>query len=145
MMRILLLIGIIAFFCPLHAQTPAPAGSPSLEQRVADLEAYVNNAARGADAVNAQVGSNVAGPGPGHHHEAGAGLLHRGENRQPAHAGAEHGHDVALLRGRQRHAPTDARAERVCGNFTKCVSSSTPFDLAMVLPISSAAASIAAP
>ncbi|PYL09938.1 MAG: ammonia channel protein [Verrucomicrobia bacterium] len=65
MMRILLLIGIIAFFCPLHAQTPAPAGSPSLEQRVADLEAYVNNSSRAADTGGA-IASNVAGPGPGY-------------------------------------------------------------------------------
>jgi Amt family ammonium transporter len=47
-----------------RAQTPA--ASPSLEQRVADLEAYVNNSARGADAPNAQTISNIAGPGPGH-------------------------------------------------------------------------------
>lgn len=49
-----------------HAQTPAPAASPSLEQRVADLEAYVNNAARGADAPNAKNSSNISGAGPGH-------------------------------------------------------------------------------
>jgi Amt family ammonium transporter len=36
------------------------AEAPSLEQRVADLEAYVNNGTRVAPA------SNVAGPGPGH-------------------------------------------------------------------------------
>ena len=39
MIRILLLIGIIAFVSPLHAQTSSPSASPSLEQRVADLEA----------------------------------------------------------------------------------------------------------
>jgi Amt family ammonium transporter len=52
----------------LIAQTPSPAptNSPSLEQRVADLEAYVNNAGRGADAQNATVSSLIAGPGPGH-------------------------------------------------------------------------------
>jgi ammonium transporter, Amt family len=49
------------------AQTTSPAPSaPSLEQRVADLEAYVNNSARGADAANARIASNVPGPGPGH-------------------------------------------------------------------------------
>jgi Amt family ammonium transporter len=50
------------------AQTPAalPAAPPSLEQRVADLEAYVNNSARGADAANPQTLSNISGPGPGH-------------------------------------------------------------------------------
>jgi Amt family ammonium transporter len=41
-----------------------PGAAPSLEQRVADLEAYVNNSARAADA--AHVASNVSGPGPGH-------------------------------------------------------------------------------
>ncbi|MEY2440137.1 MAG: ammonium transporter, Amt family, partial [Verrucomicrobiota bacterium] len=44
----------------------SPSSSPSLEQRVADLEAYVNNSARGADAANAQMTSTIAGPGPGH-------------------------------------------------------------------------------
>src|SRR5216683_6113021 len=50
------------------AQTPAssPSATPSLEQRVADLEAYVNNSARGADAANAQIASNISGAGPGH-------------------------------------------------------------------------------
>src|SRR6187399_3727399 len=41
---------------------PAPAVSPAeLEKRVADLEAYMNNVARGDAAT-----SKVAGPGPGH-------------------------------------------------------------------------------
>jgi Amt family ammonium transporter len=50
------------------AQTSAssPSASPSLEQRVADLEAYVNNSARGADAANGQTISNISGPGPAH-------------------------------------------------------------------------------
>src|SRR4029450_8218806 len=64
MMRLFLLIAVIAFSSPLHAQTSSPAASPSLEQRVADLEAYVNNSARGADSVNAPVASNISGPGP---------------------------------------------------------------------------------
>src|SRR5882757_8512489 len=50
----------------LRAQTSSPAPSPSLEQRVADLEAYINNSGRGADAPNAQTISNISGPGPGH-------------------------------------------------------------------------------
>src|SRR5438270_428690 len=49
-----------------QAQTTTPAGSPSIEQRVADLEAYVNNSARGSDAANAKTASNVSGSGPGH-------------------------------------------------------------------------------
>jgi ammonium transporter, Amt family len=50
------------------AQTSAssPSASPSLEQRVADLEAYMNNSARGADAANGQTISNISGPGPAH-------------------------------------------------------------------------------
>jgi len=64
MMRVFFFIGIIAFFSPLHAEIPSPSGSPSLEQRVADLEAYVNNSSRGADAVNPATGSNIGGPGP---------------------------------------------------------------------------------
>ena len=40
--------------------------SPSLEQRVADLEAYVNNGARVSDALNAKTNSNISGGGPGH-------------------------------------------------------------------------------
>src|SRR5882762_7926390 len=70
MIRILFFIAAIAICSPLRAQTRAsppsssPAPSPSLEQRVADLEAYVNNSARGADSTNAPVASNVSGPGP---------------------------------------------------------------------------------
>jgi Amt family ammonium transporter len=64
--RLALLLLILAACTSVHAQTPSPATSPSLEQRVSDLEAYVNNAARGSDAANAQVASNIAGSGPGH-------------------------------------------------------------------------------
>jgi Amt family ammonium transporter len=65
MRRVVFLVGFIALFSQLHAQTSSPSPSPSLEQRVADLEAYVNNSARGAD-TGSPVTSNVAGPGPGH-------------------------------------------------------------------------------
>jgi len=75
-MRIVFLVGVIALVSPLPAQTPSPSTSPtrsatalqagpSLEQRIADLEAYVNNAARGAD-TGSPMASNIAGPGPGH-------------------------------------------------------------------------------
>ncbi len=54
------------------AQPPAPAAAsapalkdPILEQRVADLEAYINNSAR-INASNAKVSTKIAGPGPGH-------------------------------------------------------------------------------
>src|SRR5437773_11569057 len=74
MIRILFFIAAIATCPPLRAQTgitPArpsssPTPSPSLEQRVSDLEAYMNNSARGADAANATTRSNISGPGPGH-------------------------------------------------------------------------------
>src|ERR1043165_2447251 len=60
-------IAIGLLFAPkIHAQNASPAASPSLEQRVSDLEAYVNNAARGADGTNAPSTSNISGPGPGH-------------------------------------------------------------------------------
>jgi ammonium transporter, Amt family len=67
MVRVFLLTAIIAILSPLFGQTPAslPSQSPSLEQRIADLEAYINNSARGTDS-GASVTSNVAGPGPGH-------------------------------------------------------------------------------
>src|SRR6266853_5825328 len=48
-----------------QTSTSSPSASPSLEQRVADLEAYINNSARGAD-TGSPVTSNIAGPGPGH-------------------------------------------------------------------------------
>src|SRR5438309_7091532 len=64
MMRLFLLTAVIAFSSSLHAQTLSPSASPSLEQRVADLEAYVNNSARGADSTNASAASNISGPGP---------------------------------------------------------------------------------
>jgi Amt family ammonium transporter len=62
----LTLLAITAISSSLFAQAAPPASSPSLDQRVSDLEAYVNNSARGADATNAQVNSSIPGPGPGH-------------------------------------------------------------------------------
>src|SRR5436190_1364435 len=47
------------------AQSPTPS-PPPLEQRVSDLEAYVNNSARAADGSGAPIVSNIPGPGPGH-------------------------------------------------------------------------------
>src|SRR5438094_5850228 len=63
MLRVLLVTGIIAFVSPLFAQTSSPSATPSLEQRVADLEAYVTNSPRGADTGSAS-SSNIAAPGP---------------------------------------------------------------------------------
>ena len=39
---------------------------PTLEQRVNDLEAYINNVGRGSDSADAKVLSKVGGAGPGH-------------------------------------------------------------------------------
>src|SRR2546423_473489 len=64
MMRLFLLTAVIAFSSSRIGQTLSPSASPSLEQRVADLEAYVNNSARGADSTNASGASNISGPGP---------------------------------------------------------------------------------
>ncbi|MGI8966061.1 MAG: ammonium transporter, partial [Limisphaerales bacterium] len=48
--------------------TNAPAGpkDPTMEQRVADLEAYLNNVGRAADTATNNVKSNGGVPGPGH-------------------------------------------------------------------------------
>src|SRR6476646_1712141 len=58
------------------ATAPAPAADasaaakkadPDLAQRVADVEAYISNGARGSDAADAKVSSKLDGvPGPGH-------------------------------------------------------------------------------
>jgi ammonium transporter, Amt family len=67
--RILILVSLFSLAEISRAQSSASSPTPrapSLEQRVADLEAYMNNSARGADAANASIGSNISGPGPGH-------------------------------------------------------------------------------
>jgi Amt family ammonium transporter len=50
------------------AAAPAAAepGAPSLEQRVAEIEAYFNNVQRPSDTAEPKVKSNISGPGPGH-------------------------------------------------------------------------------
>src|SRR2546422_5303726 len=49
------------------AAAPAKKADPDINQRVADLEAYVGNASRGSDAADAKVTSKLDGvPGPGH-------------------------------------------------------------------------------
>ena len=53
-------IGVLFFGIFLLASTVVSAVEPTLEQRVADLEAYMNNTARVSTV------SKVAGPGPGH-------------------------------------------------------------------------------
>jgi len=49
------------------AAAPAKKLDPTVEQRLADLEAYVGNGARGSDASDAKMSSKLDGtPGPGH-------------------------------------------------------------------------------
>lgn len=57
------LFALLALAPAMFAQDAAPAApaEPTVEQRLADLEAYVNNAARTPD-----VASKIPGPGPGH-------------------------------------------------------------------------------
>ncbi len=63
-----LLIAVVGFsgLVSRGAEAPPAKADPTIDQRVADLEAYVNNVARGADAADAKVKSNVSGAGPGH-------------------------------------------------------------------------------
>ncbi|QQR82031.1 MAG: ammonium transporter [Deltaproteobacteria bacterium] len=44
----------------------ASSKEADLEQRISDLEAYINNTARGSDAVDSKVTSKIGGAGPGH-------------------------------------------------------------------------------
>ncbi len=62
-LRILALIGLgcLSALTSLAEEAKAPPPDPTVEQRIADLEAYVNNTARTPD-----VASKIPGPGPGH-------------------------------------------------------------------------------
>ncbi|HEY0967045.1 MAG TPA: ammonium transporter [Opitutaceae bacterium] len=63
-LRILALLGLgcLMAFTSMAQEAAAPApAEPTVEQRLADLEAYVNNTARTPD-----VASKIPGPGPGH-------------------------------------------------------------------------------
>ncbi len=68
----LLAVAITTWTAPIvgvaaDAPAPPPAkADPTMEQRIVDLEAYVNNVARGADAVDSKITSKVSGAGPGH-------------------------------------------------------------------------------
>src|SRR3989441_2353980 len=69
LIRVFIFGAVLLFANASLAQTPtnaSPARTPSLEQRVADLEAYVNNSARGSDSANPKTASNISGSGPGH-------------------------------------------------------------------------------
>lgn len=63
----LFLFFVVLFFPVLgSSQGEVVKQEPSLEERVGDLEAYVNNAGRASDAADANVSSKVGGAGPGH-------------------------------------------------------------------------------
>jgi ammonium transporter, Amt family len=66
--KVLCLVGLVAALAMYATRArPADRAEPDLAQRVADLEAYVANAARGADAADSKTGSKLADvPGPGH-------------------------------------------------------------------------------
>lgn len=64
-MSLFLLTFVLGLAQPSWAQADA-AATLSIEQRVADIEAYFNNVGRGSDVPNATVTSNIAVAGPGH-------------------------------------------------------------------------------
>jgi Amt family ammonium transporter len=72
MKKVLLTLGLMIFLgggaLPASAaDTPPAKADPDVNQRVADLEAYVGNTARGSDAADAKVSSKLDGvAGPGH-------------------------------------------------------------------------------
>lgn len=67
MRKLILLLAIVGALVPMVSTTYAQEkAEPSVEQRLADLEAYVNNTARGSDSADATVSTKLAAPGPGH-------------------------------------------------------------------------------
>ncbi|MCX6886771.1 MAG: ammonium transporter [Verrucomicrobia bacterium] len=67
MKYILLTLGLMTLMLssavPVRAADPAPAAERSVQERLEDLEAYVNNGARNASTNTV---SKITGPGPGH-------------------------------------------------------------------------------
>lgn len=65
--KIMSLMFLLTLLCPMVSMADAaPKAEPSIDQRISDLEAYINNTARGSDAVDSTVASKVGGAGPGH-------------------------------------------------------------------------------
>lgn len=60
----LLFAGMLAFTA-VHAEPQPQSASPTVEQRLSDVEAYFNNAAVGGT-TDVKWKSNIPGPGPGH-------------------------------------------------------------------------------
>ncbi len=66
MLKKFLIALLILSTSPLIAIAQDEKAQPSLEQRIEDLEAYINNTGRASDAADATVSSKIASPGPGH-------------------------------------------------------------------------------
>lgn len=64
--KIIVVFTLIACLFPVTTSWSQLKAPPSLDQRVADLEAYVNNVGRGSDAADSTVASNIGVAGPGH-------------------------------------------------------------------------------
>lgn len=62
----LFLLNLTAWTPAVRAEDTPKKADPSIEERIADLEAYINNTSRGADAADAKITSKVGGAGPGH-------------------------------------------------------------------------------
>src|SRR6185436_13589460 len=62
-----LLLAITRFDVAAADATPVPTPrDPTVEERIADLEAYMNNVGRASDTATNNVSSKIAVPGPGH-------------------------------------------------------------------------------
>jgi len=71
MKKILLSLSLILLVGTSHlsvrgADAPPAKAEPTMEQRVGDLEAYINNVGRFADTATNNVNSKIAAAGPGH-------------------------------------------------------------------------------
>src|SRR5688572_27262777 len=70
MKKLILTLTLLAIcagpFSAAFAADEAALKDPTLEQRIGDLEAYINNVGRAADTADNKVTSKVAAPGPGH-------------------------------------------------------------------------------
>jgi len=64
-MSLSLALNLVPFGTFAQTATNTPPKGPSVDERLADLEAYVNNSAR-PSAANTNITSNITGPGPGH-------------------------------------------------------------------------------
>jgi Amt family ammonium transporter len=68
LLKVLLAVVALSTWTPdsAVAADAAAKADPSMEERLADLEAYINNVGRGADAADSTITSKIGGAGPGH-------------------------------------------------------------------------------